>query len=199
MKDYFRNMDIYLIDQILKGRFDDYERVVDLGCGGGRNLLYFLRNDFQVFGLDQKVNAINNVLSFAQKWQQNIDLAQFKTGSIEANDFPPGTFDLVICNAVLHFANDVNHFEQMLFAACKLLCPGGFFFARLASDIGIENQIISRGNRRYTLPDGSDRFLVNQTMLLDYTRQLNGQLSDPIKTTNVQNLRCMTTWCMTVK
>ncbi len=70
---------------------------------------------------------------------------------------------------------------------------------RLASDIGIENLVIDAGNRRYFLPDGSERFLVNEQMLLHYTNKLNGELYEPIKTTNVQNLRCMTTWCLKKK
>jgi hypothetical protein len=86
----------------------------------------------------------------------------------------------------------------MLSSVRRLLRPGGFFFARLASDIGIENLVKPLGDGRYLLPDGSERFLVNQQMILDYTLQMGGQLAEPIKTTNVQNLRCMTTWCMTV-
>ena len=48
--------------------------------------------------------------------------------------------------------------------------------------------------RRHLLPDGSERYLVDQTMLLDLTRDLGGRLVDPLKTTVVQDERCMTTW-----
>jgi tellurite methyltransferase len=50
------------------------------------------------------------------------------------------------------------------------------------------------GNGRYRLPDGSARFLVDEAMLLARTQAMDGVLLDPIKTTNVQNLRAMTTW-----
>jgi len=84
----------------------------------------------------------------------------------------------------------------MLHSMWRVLKPGGYFFARLASDIGIESLVQNLGNGRYLLPDGSERFLVNEEMLLGYTQMLNGHLHEPIKTTNVQNLRCMTTWCL---
>jgi tellurite methyltransferase len=124
-------------------------------------------------------------------------LEQFKVKNIEKSGLTSRSFDLVICNAVLHFAESQAHFEQMLFAAFRLLKPGGFFFVRLASDIGIEKLVKPLGNGRYLLPDESERFLVSQEMLLHYTKQLKAQLAEPIKTTNVQNLRCMTTWCLT--
>ncbi|WP_255459103.1 methyltransferase domain-containing protein [Mucilaginibacter lacusdianchii] len=110
--------------------------------------------------------------------------------------FNDSSFDLIISSAVLHFAQSKQHFEAMLYATWRALKPGGYLFARLASDIGIENLLQPLGNGRYLLPDGSERYLVNEAQLLYYTKQLNGYLHEPIKTTNVQNLRCMTTWCL---
>jgi tellurite methyltransferase len=84
----------------------------------------------------------------------------------------------------------------MLEEMWRVLAPGGFFFARLATTIGIEDRVKPLGGGRFTLPDSSDRFLVNETFLLEATEHLGGTLLDPLKTTNVQNLRCMTTWCI---
>jgi tellurite methyltransferase len=109
--------------------------------------------------------------------------------------FTDAAFDLVICSAVLHFAKDVQHFDTMLRTMFRVLKPGGYFFARLASDIGLAHLIKPLGNDRYLLPDGSERFLVNEEVLVKYTNQF-GVLYEPIKTTNVQNMRCMTTWCV---
>jgi tellurite methyltransferase len=109
--------------------------------------------------------------------------------------FTDATYDLVISSAVLHFAKDVQHFDSMLRSMFRVLKPGGYFFARLASDIGIEHRVKPLGNSRYLLPDGSERFLVNEQVLIQYTNKL-GVLYEPIKTTNVQNMRCMTTWCV---
>jgi ubiquinone/menaquinone biosynthesis C-methylase UbiE len=123
-------------------------------------------------------------------------LKNFRVAAIGDLPFASEYFDLVISSAVLHFADTKVHFESMLNDMWRVLKPGGYFFARLASDIGIENKVTSLGNGRYLLPDGSERFLVNEQLLLRYTKSLNGCLHEPIKTTNVQNLRCMTTWCL---
>jgi hypothetical protein len=101
-----------------------------------------------------------------------------------------------VCSAVLHFAEDEGHFGRMVEELWRVLGPDGLFFARLASNIGLESKIPSAG-RRVQLPDGSDRFVVDELMLLQWTERLGGSLADPIKTTNVQGLRCMTTWCLT--
>ena len=196
LQQLYGNIDIYLFDQLLKGRFDTCHKVLDAGCGGGRNLVYFLRNGFDVYGIDPNPNAVEAVKRLAYGLVSNLPLSNFNVAAAEDLPFDDGVFDLVISSAVLHFATDEKHFDAMLQSMWRVLKPGGYLFARLASDIGIETLVQSRGNGRYLLPDGSERFLVNQQMLLDYTEKLNGQLFEPIKTTNVQNLRCMTTWCL---
>ena len=196
MKKTFGNIDIYLFDQLLKGNYTNCQKIIDLGCGGGRNLVYFLQNKHQVFGIDKNPEAINHVRSLAGELAADLPAENFKVSRIEDLPFGKEKFDLVLCNAVLHFAENHQHFNKMLTAAWAYLKPGGYFFARLASDIGIEDKVKPLGEGRYLLPDGSERYLVNENILLENTRKLNGELHEYIKTTNVQGLRCMTTWCM---
>jgi tellurite methyltransferase len=192
----FGNIDIYLFDQLLKGRFDNSKIILDAGCGGGRNLVYFLQNGYEVYGVDQSAEAIDTIKQLSALLSPQNSLNNFTIAGVEALPYGDDFFDLAICSAVLHFAHDEQHFDSMVRSLWRVLKPGGYLFARLASDIGIEELVVSKGNRRYLLPDGSERFLVNEDSLLHYTRELNGTLYEPIKTTNVQNLRCMTTWCL---
>lgn len=196
LQEQFGNIDIYLFDQLLKGTFDNCKTILDVGCGSGRNIVYFLKQRFQVFGVDQNPAAIELVKQLSLQLAPASDPENFKVALVEHMPFITSSFDLVICSAVLHFAVDEEHFDRMVRSIWRVLKPGGFLFARLASDIGIEEQIVPLGNRRFYLPDGSERFLVNEQILLDYTKSLNGTLYEPLKTTNVQNLRCMTTWCL---
>jgi tellurite methyltransferase len=197
LQQLYGNIDIYLFDQLLKGRFNYCQKVLDVGCGGGRNLPYFLQNGYQVYGIDPNPEAVAQVQSLAKTLAPDGNHTEnFIVATAEDMPFDNNTFDLVICSAVLHFANDSNHFDAMLRSIWRVLKPGGFLFARLASDIGIERLVIPLENNRYSLPDGSERFLVNEQVLLEYTDVLGGELFEPIKTTNVQNLRCMTTWCV---
>lgn len=193
----YGNIDIYLFDQLLKGTYANCHKILDAGCGGGRNLYYFLQNGFEVYGIDPNPDAIEAVKELSKNLSPANPLSNFKIHSAEDMPFDDGHFDLVISSAVLHFAHSEAHFDDMVRSMWRVLKPGGYFFARLASDIGIESLVKNIGNGRYLLPDGSERFLVNEQGLLAYTQKLNGVLHEPIKTTNVQNLRCMTTWCVT--
>jgi tellurite methyltransferase len=192
----FGNIDIYLFDQLLKGTFNGCKTVMDAGCGGGRNICYFLKQGYEVYGVDANEEAISEVRIMAQQLAPSLPAENFIAAAIETMPFEAPFFDLVISSAVLHFAKDKTHFETMLRRCWQIVKPGGFFFCRMASSIGIENSITALGNGRYLLPDGSERYLVDETMLLHYTNQLGGQLFEPIKTTNVQGMRCMTTWCV---
>lgn len=191
----YGNIDIYLFDQLLKGRYDNANKVLDVGCGAGRNLFYFLRNGYEVFGIDPNPTAIETVKQLSEALAPENPLDNFVIGNAEDLPYNDADFDLIICNAVLHFAKDEQHFENMLRSMFRVLKPGGYFFARLASDIGIETLLKPLGNHRYLLPDGSERFLIDEERLWKYTAEL-GVLYEPIKTTNVQNMRAMTTWCV---
>ena len=196
LQQLYGNIDIYLFDQLLKGTYNNCNTVLDAGCGGGRNLVYFLRNGFDVYGIDPDAEAVNVVKHVSAVLSPTNSSKHFKIATAEKLPFKDNYFDLVISSAVLHFAQNEIHFDQMLRSMWRVIKPGGYFFARLASDIGIENLVFDLNNGRYLLPDGSERYLANEQMLLHYTNQLNGYMHEPIKTTNVQNLRCMSTWCL---
>ena len=191
----FGGIDIYLFDQLLKGRFDNRRRVLDAGCGDGRNLVYFLRAGFSCFGVDGEPAAIARLRQLASRLAPDLPDTNFVVGQIDRLDYPNTSMDAVVCSAVLHFAEDEGHFGRMVEELWRVLGPNGLFFARLASNIGLESRIPTAG-KRVRLPDGSDRFVVSEAMLLQWTERLGGSLADPIKTTNVQGLRCMTTWCV---
>jgi len=48
----FGDVDIYLFDQFHRGRVVEGMKVLDAGCGGGRNLVYLLRRGFDIWGTD---------------------------------------------------------------------------------------------------------------------------------------------------
>ncbi|MGI9034784.1 MAG: class I SAM-dependent methyltransferase [Pyrinomonadaceae bacterium] len=194
LNEVFGDIDIYLFDQILKNRFSNEMKILDAGCGGGRNLIYFMRQNFQVFGVDQNSEAIEYIRSLARTLAPKISPENFQISNIEKIPFADENFDVVISSAALHFADDERHFDEMLREMWRVLKPAGMLFARLASTIGIEDKIEKLAERRYLLPDGSERFLVDEEMLMTATENLGGSFIEPIKTTNVQNLRCMTTW-----
>jgi SAM-dependent methyltransferase len=196
LREWFGEIDIYLFDQVLRNRIRPGMSILDAGCGGGRNLHYFLRSGYTVHGVDDSAEAVAAVRALAARWAPDLPAESFRVEPVEAMSFPDQSFDVVLSSAVLHFARDEAQFHAMLRAMWRVLRPGGLLFARLASSIGIEGRIRPLGGRRYRLPDGSDRFLVDEAMLLTLTTELGGALADPIETTNVQNLRCMTTWCL---
>jgi tellurite methyltransferase len=191
----FGEIDIYLFDQIMRGRFDSRRRVLDAGCGDGRNLVYLLRRGFTCFGTDRDPSAVARVRALAAQLAPGLSPDNFQTGELDRLPWPDASMDVVICSAVLHFASDEAHFDRMVVELWRVLAAGGLLFARLASNIGLEARI-GAGGRRVRLPDGSDRFVVDERMLLAWTDRLGATRLDPIKTTNVEQQRCMTTWCV---
>ncbi len=190
----FGQIDIYLFDQLLRGRLQPGMRVLDAGCGSGRNLVYLLRSGYEVFGADSDVEAIEAVRVLAATLAPELPGANFRAEAVEEMSFPDAFADVVLSSAVLHFARDDRHFEAMVTEMWRVLRPGGLLFCRLASAIGMETRVRQTVGRRFLLPDGSERYLVDEALLIELTRRLGGAFLDPLKTTIVQNQRCMTTW-----
>jgi SAM-dependent methyltransferase len=192
----FGRIDIYLFDQLLRGRIPPQTRVFDAGCGGGRNLVYFLKSGYDVRGVDADPAAVEAVRALALAFAPHLPADSFRSEPVEKTSFPDRCADFLISSAVLHFARDDEHFSAMLEECWRLLDSRGVFFCRLASSIGIEPRVRAVGRGRYVLPDGSERFLVTESRLMKLTAQLGGELIDPLKTTLVQDQRSMTTWVL---
>jgi tellurite methyltransferase len=196
LQEQFGAIDIYLFDQLLRGRIRPGMRILDAGCGYGRNIVYLLREGYEVFGADSDPRAIAAIREVAASLAPALPAENFRVESIEAMSFQDSFADAALASAVLHFAHDDAQFNAMLLGAWRMLKPGGLFFCRLASSIGIENRIRRLDGRRHLLPDGSERYLVDEAMLVQLTEQLGAEMLDPLKTTVVQNQRAMTTWVL---
>jgi SAM-dependent methyltransferase len=196
LQEWFGSIDIYVFDQLLKGNITSRMRVLDAGCGGGRNLLYFLRGRYDIYGVDESSWAVLQARALAASVAPHLPAENFRVEPVEKMSFADASFNVVISSAVLHFARNEEHWQSMVDEMWRVLKPGGIFFARLASSIGIEEQIEKIEGRRHHLPDGSDRFLVDEQMLLDTTDSLGGEWLEPLKTVVVQNMRSMSNWCL---
>jgi tellurite methyltransferase len=194
LREQFGQIDIYLFDQILRGRIAPGMRIFDAGCGFGRNLVYLLQQGYEIFAVDSDPRAVESTRRLAATLAPNLPADNFRLADIEATPFPSAFADVVLSSAVLHFARDDRHFQAMLRGTWNALKPGGLLFCRLASSIGMESLVQQIEGRRFLLPDGSERYLVDETLLCDLTPELGGEMIDPLKTTVVQNQRCMTTW-----
>lgn len=183
------NTDIYLLDQIIKGRYNKNDRVLDAGCGDGRNLHWFLLNQIDCYGIDRDFLAIDQIKVRYPFLPEN----RWQTGVVEDLPFTDGYFNHVISSAVLHFAKSYQHFNAMFIEMARVLKPGGTLFIRMTSNIGIENLTESIADGVYVIPDGSTRFLLTKALLKNLLKDHPFTFIEPLRTVNVEDMRCMST------
>jgi tellurite methyltransferase len=196
LQEQFGGIDVYLFDQLLKGRFEPRARILDAGCGSGRNLVYFLREGFDVCGVDTSPDAVAHVRSLARALAPHLPAENFRREPVEEMSFEGESFDAVLSSAVLHFARDEAHWLAMLREMWRVLKPGGIFFARLASTAGVEGFVEHLGGSRYRLPGGVEWLLSDERRLRETTDSLPGELLEPLKTVVVHGARAMSVWCL---
>jgi SAM-dependent methyltransferase len=193
LREQFGDIDIHLFDQLLRERIVKGMRVLDAGCGTGRNLVWLLRAGFDVWGVDESAGAIDRVRHVADRLTPQLGHDHFRVEPVEAMSFGDGSMDVVLSSAVLHFARDDAHWWAMVREMWRVLEPGGLLFARLATTVG-QPALRPLGGRRYIMPDGDERYLVDHELLEDATARLGGTLIDPLKSTVVHQRRSMGTW-----
>ena len=177
----FKSADIYLIDQILKDRLHKGQRILDLGCGSGRNLIILETLGCEIYGVDQSAQAIDSCRRQLQSFKEE----HFYVGDLLQHPFQTEHFDVVICNALFHFAKDQEDFFNWTQSAWNALKPAGLFFARLSTTIGLPN----------AKPFGFN-YLASEQDLLTCEKKWKAQRIDPLKTTLVETTRTMTTWVL---
>lgn len=196
LQEQFGGIDVYLFDQLLKGRFVSGMRLLDAGCGSGRNLVYFLREGFEVSGVDTAPDAVAHVRSLARTLAPHLPADNFRQEPVEKMSFEGERFDAVLSSAVLHFARDEAHWMAMMREMWRVLKPGGIFFARLASTTGVEGEVEQLGGRRYRLPGGVEWLLADERLLRETNNSLRAELLEPLKTVVVHGARAMSVWCL---
>lgn len=194
LKEHIKDVDIYILDQILKDRYQPKAKILDVGCGNGRNLKWFYQAGFKIYGIDPNMERVNQCIELYKLQQEN-----FIQGTVEKMPYESNSFDHVICVAVLHFAADLNHFYIMFEELLRILKPQGTLFIRIASNFGMENRVKLISAGVYEMLDGSTRFLLTQKILDDIQTKYSISLLENVKTTIVHNKRAMTTLVMQKK
>lgn len=187
------NIDIYLLDQVLKGRFPKNFKILDAGCGEGRNLVYFIRSGYKVYGLDKNEDAIKMLRYLAKSINPDYPVSRFVSGDVAKMPYNDQQFDAIVSSAVLHFAENEMHFLEMIAELHRMLKPSGVLFARMATIVGMEHSVEPLGEGKYLLPDGSVRFLLTRELLEKITNEFGFELIEPFKTVVVHHQRCMST------
>jgi ubiquinone/menaquinone biosynthesis C-methylase UbiE len=183
------NTDIYLVDQILKNRYAASDRILDAGCGRGRNLQWFLAQDMEVYASDRDPETISNLLLDHPTLKKD----RVQCCPVETMPYDDNFFDHIISSAVLHFAENEDHFLGMIAEMVRVLKPGGSLFIRMTTDRSIENRTQPLGQGVYLIPDGSTRFLLTDALLQKVLHRFNLSLAEPFKFVNVEDLRAMCT------
>jgi len=179
------NVDIYVIDQILKGRYQNGQSILDAGCGKGRNLKWFYQDNFELFGIDTDSE-------FLAKAKQNYPKAasNFTVGTLDNLPYGENRFDHILCCAVLHFAQSETHFTTMFSELIRVLKPDGMLLIRMASNIGLDGnapEITFKENGK------KGTYYLTRERISQLVNEFNIKFLEAVKSTNVQDERVMTT------
>lgn len=196
LKSIFGDIDIYLFDQLLKGRIQKGMTVLDAGCGNGRNSIYLMKAGVDVYGVDSSEKAIQQIRESAVQISPDIPWQHFMVADLASLPHASAMFDVVICSAVLHFSKEEAHFRSMVQELVRVLKPGGMLFCRLSTTIGLKDKLNKVAEHKYQMSHGPVWFLADEDMLISLEKELKAVRMEPLKTVLVEQERTMTTWVL---
>ena len=192
LNDLLGNIDLYLLDQILKGRYEPSMCMLDAGCGEGRNLPYFVRNGFDVWGVDTNPTALRLLRLQGKSWGPAFDPEKFIESDLAKLPFPSARFEAIVCCAVLHFAHNEAHFFRMTDELLRVLKPSGSLFIRMNSSM--DQQVTSTlSDSTYHFSSEEKRLLLTQSRLDQLIERYPLRLSEPPRTERVAGEIAQTT------
>ncbi len=106
------------------------KKILDLGCGAGRHLVYFAKRKDFVVGIDTSPTA----LSLANKWLRREKLSNYNLviGSMLNLPFPDNEFDAVVSIAAIDNFR-IKDIQKAVNEVKRVLKRNGFLFANFAS------------------------------------------------------------------
>jgi len=110
-------------------------KVLDLGCGAGRNTQFLFESDFEVFACDYYEGMVkatrNRLLKLGQ--DKNLALQRVIKASMLNLPYKNNFFDVVLSNGVFHNVSDLEEMETALKEASRVLRKNGYLCFNLFS------------------------------------------------------------------
>lgn len=133
-------------------------RILDAGCGQGRDALYAARLGHSVVGVDIAANGVAQMLEVAR-----VERLSVKGTAADLTHYAPvHTFDVVLCDRVLHCLPDPDQRVRVLVRLADAVLPGGYLFVVEPPSGAALVQDCLESSRRWSIQSLRRGFLLSQ-------------------------------------
>ena len=177
-------MDLYLIDAILKGHIPASGHVLDVGCGEGRNGIYFLKQGYDYHGIDTDKSKIQLLQYLSSSLHGSPD-SFFEIKSLEELVFE-NKYDVIIASRILHFAKNHEQFQSNWQKLTNCLKEGGVIYFAMDSAM-VKEAVQHTGEGRFSFGDGR----VSYALSANHYEQMQSGMDaiEPLRTVVYDNTR----------
>lgn len=124
-------------------------RLLDIGCGNGRDSLFFAKNGLKVTGIDSSDSAIRKL----NKQRQNSDIEFICCDYAKTDIFKKRNYDFCYCRFFIHAITERQE-NILLQRVHKVLNEKGLFFIEVRS---VKDELFGRGE-----PAGRNAFIYDE-------------------------------------
>ena len=158
----------------------DRHRLLEIGCGQGRNIIPFLNLEKDIYGID--MDEKNVALCKLIATSLGRDPSFFSKANARMLPFENDFFDAIINCRVMHFAKNGHDFKQQWKEQFRVLKKGGFLYVCTDTSINNEEIVQSTDGERSWFNDQSKRILLTEQLFDLVNLHNNFKLLEPLKT-----------------
>lgn len=140
-------------------------RLLDIGCGAGRNAIPLAEAGWEVVGTDYSLPMVEAAAARAQEANLN---ARFILAPMESLPFQDESFDLIVAHGIWNLAESTAQFRQAVREAARLAAPdaGLFVFTFSRNTISAEAEPVEGEEFVFTEFSGQRQTFLTEDQLI---------------------------------
>jgi tellurite methyltransferase len=166
-------LNLHLLEQVRNGQIQPQMKILEIGCGYGHNIRFFIKHGYDAYGIDKSEEAIQLIKEYLPGWNPSLKTENFQVAEPLTLPFQEGFFDYTYALHFSEFTNNADSLAPLLKEALRVVKPSGVLFLQLETNIGLEGKVLHLTGNRYLMQDGQEKILISETELNNLVKSLN--------------------------
>jgi ubiquinone/menaquinone biosynthesis C-methylase UbiE len=175
-------LNLSLLEQIREGHIQPQMKILEICCGYGHNIRFFIKHGYKAYGIDSSDEAIQLIKEYLPGWNSSLRADNFQVGDPLSLPFEDNFFDYVYSLHLSEQTRNTDYLTALLKEALRVLKSSGVLFLQIETNIGLDGKVLHLIGNRYLMQDGHEKVLLSEKELNHILKALNCRILPPLTT-----------------
>ena len=165
-------LNLQLLEEIREGHIQPQMKILEIGCGYGYNIRFFIKHGYDAYGIDESEEAIQLIREYVPGWNSKLKVNNFRAAVPESLPFDDDYFDYAYALHFSEITGDGKKLSTLLKEAMRVLKSSGVLFLQLETSIGLQGKVLHIVGNKYLMQDGKEKILWSEDELKEILNQV---------------------------